>query len=118
MAVVIVRCHNSACKSLPEWKRGAERRELILWLDFIYSLSALGAQPKALDIMCTSTRGDNGNDRSILITVDSHLSCHCCPVFSLHGFYLRVFLTFSDSILASHFLTSSLSPPFLTRQQL
>lgn len=58
MAVVIVFCHNLACKSLPEWKRGGGRRELILLLYFIFSLSVLGAEPKALDavfIMCTST---------------------------------------------------------------
>ncbi len=42
--------------------RGEEGGELILLLYFIFSLSALGAQPKALDaffIKCPSTGGDD-----------------------------------------------------------
>lgn len=68
MAVVIVCCHNLACKSLPEWKRGEGRRELILLLYIIFSLSALGAEPKALEaifIMCPSRGGDNVSGSSI-----------------------------------------------------
>lgn len=68
MAVVIVCCHNLACKSLPEWKRRGGRRELILLLHFIFSLSVLGAAPKALEaffIMSPSTAGDDVSGPSI-----------------------------------------------------
>lgn len=62
MAAVIVCCHNLACKSLPEWKQKGGRSELILLLYFIFSPSALGAEPKALEaifIKCASTEGDS-----------------------------------------------------------
>ena len=84
MAAVIVCCHNTACKSFPEWKRRGGRRVAILLLYFIFSLSALGAEPKALVaifIMCTG--GDYKSPQSdvILITLLSYLACH--PFLSL-----------------------------------
>lgn len=68
MAVVIACCHNLACKSLPEWKRRGGRKELILLLHFIFSISVLGEEPKALEaffIMCPSTEGDDVSGPSI-----------------------------------------------------
>lgn len=59
MAVIIVSCHNLACKSLPEWKRRGGRKELILVALHLHPLAAFGAEPEALKaffIMCPSKR--------------------------------------------------------------
>lgn len=60
MAVVIARCHNLACKSLPEREERRVRSELILFLYFIISFFAIGMVPKVLETFITwsSAAGD------------------------------------------------------------
>lgn len=122
MAPVIVCCHNSACKSFPEWKKRGGRRVLILLLYFIFSLSALGTEPKALEavfIMCPCEGRDckSPHCHVILITLCSYLACnpflsfpsHHFHVFNLGNSHFPFFSLLSTILLLSSIFPSPLS---------